>query len=232
MAKEEKGSSFLRAFKQGGSSRKFTIELSLAGLVTLSVAVVLGLIWVFILGVLLGRGYKPEKAVPEITKVLPGGESQVAEAPRPEVLKPEDLEFHNRVRQDPPSALPPQPEPKPLPLPAQQPTPATPAQPAVQQPGPTVTPKPTQPEAASGPRYKYVYQVASFKESDRAQALKKQITDQGLASSIETAEIKGTPWYRVLVNVTGTQAEAQAAEEALVKSGLPKPMLRRKTALQ
>lgn len=77
--------------------RKFSIEMTMSGVVSLAVVVLLGMCWVFILGILLGRGYRPEKAVPQLEHMLPTTEpSQLPdETPNaePKVLKPEDLTF-------------------------------------------------------------------------------------------------------------------------------------------
>ena len=57
--------------------RTFTFQLSGAGLASVVVVGALCLVWVFILGVLVGRGYKPEAAVPELAQMMPS-----APAPR------------------------------------------------------------------------------------------------------------------------------------------------------
>ena len=91
-----------RERKDEGEPRRFTFSLSTAGLVSLSVVAVAALAWVFILGVLVGRGYKPEQAVPQLAEIMPRPD---AEAPAPKgddrVLRPEELEFFDAVKKQP-----------------------------------------------------------------------------------------------------------------------------------
>ena len=51
--------------------RKFSFEFTGPGLISVVVVGVLGIVWVFILGVLVGRGYKPENAVPQVAQIMP-----------------------------------------------------------------------------------------------------------------------------------------------------------------
>ena len=59
----------LNATRENGGPRKFTFEISMSGVVSVGIVVVLGMCWVFILGILVGRGYKPETAVPQIAQM-------------------------------------------------------------------------------------------------------------------------------------------------------------------
>ena len=75
----------------GKGGKRFTISLSLPGMVVAVAVLLFGLAWTFVIGVLVGRGYKPEAAVPEIAALMPGasgtGKGEV------QVLKPEDLQY-------------------------------------------------------------------------------------------------------------------------------------------
>lgn len=77
--------------------RKFSIELSMSGVVSVGIVVVLGMCWVFILGILVGRGYRPEAAVPQIAQMMPTTEAQLPDntttTSPPSVLKSEELQF-------------------------------------------------------------------------------------------------------------------------------------------
>lgn len=94
----------LNATRENGGPRKFTLEISMSGVVSVGIVVVLGMCWVFILGILVGRGYKPETAVPQIAQMMPTTEAKLpdgeAKAP-PSVLKPEDLQFMEDVHNQP-----------------------------------------------------------------------------------------------------------------------------------
>ena len=77
--------------------RKFSFELGLSGVISVGIVVVLGMCWVFILGILVGRGYRPESAVPQIAEMMPVTEARGPNAGEPaeppKVLKPEELQF-------------------------------------------------------------------------------------------------------------------------------------------
>ena len=94
----------INAARENGGPRKFTFEISMSGVVSVGIVVVLGMCWVFILGILVGRGYKPETAVPQIAQMMPTTEAKLpdgeAKAP-PSVLKPEDLQFMEDVHTQP-----------------------------------------------------------------------------------------------------------------------------------
>uniref|UniRef100_A0A7C4AGN3 SPOR domain-containing protein n=1 Tax=Fundidesulfovibrio putealis TaxID=270496 RepID=A0A7C4AGN3_9BACT len=80
--------------------RKFTFEFSGPGLVSVVVVAVLGIAWVFILGVLVGRGYKPEEAVPQVAQIMPAPApaAQAESKEPPTVLKPEQLDFQDTLQ--------------------------------------------------------------------------------------------------------------------------------------
>lgn len=86
--------------RENDGPRKFSFELTMSGIISLIVVAVLGVTWVFILGVLVGRGYKPENAVPELAQMMPTTESSApAESGEaPTVLKAEDLQFMENLQ--------------------------------------------------------------------------------------------------------------------------------------
>jgi len=84
---------------KNGAPRRYKLELSLTGALGLGTVLFLGLVWVFIFGVLVGRGYQPEKAVPELARLMPEGQSEPAAGP--EVIQPEELTFLNSLRDEP-----------------------------------------------------------------------------------------------------------------------------------
>ena len=51
--------------------RKLTFSLSLSACIGIAVTTVMGFVWVFIFGLLVGRGYQPEEAVPELKHIMP-----------------------------------------------------------------------------------------------------------------------------------------------------------------
>ncbi|WP_416112844.1 SPOR domain-containing protein [Solidesulfovibrio sp. C21] len=86
----------LSVTQERGGPRKFSFEMSMSGLISVGIVVVLGMCWVFILGILVGRGYRPEAAVPQIAQMMPTTETAQpggTAAEPPKVLKPEELQF-------------------------------------------------------------------------------------------------------------------------------------------
>ena len=76
--------------------RRFSFEISMSGVISVGIVVVLGMCWVFILGILVGRGYRPESAVPQIAQMMPTTDAttdNTTPAAAPTVLKPEELQF-------------------------------------------------------------------------------------------------------------------------------------------
>lgn len=88
---------------KNGKPRRYRLELSLTGLFGLGTILLLGLVWVFIFGVLVGRGYQPEEAVPELAKIMPEPERK-KEAN--DVIRPEELTFLDKLREDPVQEVP------------------------------------------------------------------------------------------------------------------------------
>jgi len=86
--------------REDGGPRRFTFELPMSGIISIVVVAVLGITWVFILGVLVGRGYKPENAVPELAQIMPTAEApaQPVQTEEPTVLKPEELQFMENLQ--------------------------------------------------------------------------------------------------------------------------------------
>lgn len=256
MADHESNRFTMRAYSREGNAdgkpRKFTLEASWGGLITLAMAFALCLVWVFIFGVLVGRGHKPERSGPEITKVLPGSGDKPVEIHEPQPLKPEDLKFHEALTQDNPAgeqakAQPEKPAEKPVERSAEKPveketakqakqeTPKAPppaAAPAVKQaPPPPPAPLPVANAPGADPRFRFVFQAASYNRREVAETTRQQIAAQGLSASLETADVRGTTWYRVLVTLDGTEKDAGTAMDRLAKAGVPKPLLRSKKAL-
>jgi cell division protein FtsN len=100
----------LRKEGSNNANKRFKLELSMSGLIGLSSVTLLGLIWVFIFGVLVGRGYQPERAVPKLAQIMPSPtpsvpQPQVAENKEEktskEVLKPEELQFYDKLKDSP-----------------------------------------------------------------------------------------------------------------------------------
>ena len=171
------------------SNRKYTISLSFSGLITSGIITIIAIGWIFAFGVIVGRGYNPEKKMPELARLLPPPEGQDAPKEAKGILKPEELTFMTDLKQTQPAAA--------------------------------ATPKP---EAASADKAKYdfVFQAVAYKSKDSADKLRERMEGEGLRTRMTIEkDNKGRPkWFRVQVLVRGTDADASAAKQVLVKMGL------------
>ena len=187
------------------SGRKYTFSLSFSGLITSGIIAIIAIGWIFAFGVIVGRGYNPEKKMPELARLLPPPEG-AEEAPKEAkgILKPEELTFMTDLKQAQPAAAGAKGEkaPKAVPVPA-----APSAQPA---------------STPAEPKYDFVFQAVAYKNKESADKLRERMEKEGLRSkmSIEK-DSKGRPkWFRVQVLVRGTDADAAATKQSLAKLGL------------
>lgn len=89
----------------GKGGKRYSFSLSLPGMMVAVAVLLFGLAWTFVVGVLVGRGYKPESAVPEIAALMPGANASRGEA---QTLKSEDLQYPDdltRMPAAPPASL-------------------------------------------------------------------------------------------------------------------------------
>ncbi len=91
-----------------GGKRTFALQLSLTRTVVLGLVLLMGMTWVFIFGVLVGRGYRPEQDMPELAKLMPDSKAANVtaqappESPRgPAVMEAEELQFPGELKDKP-----------------------------------------------------------------------------------------------------------------------------------
>lgn len=228
--------------RQSRPGRTWDFSLTLPGMISAVGAGVLALTFFFVMGILIGRGYRPEADVPRLGQIMPRTEhGQLAEdQPPPTVLQAEELEYPERLRAAPDKImdiLPTPPPPAAAPAPRPQPPAATQAQTApaattqtqaAQPPAPQ--PSAPQPAAQGEPVFDYIYQVASFRQRDMAQALADKLGAAGLRAGVESGDVNGTTWHRVQVFHHGTAASTETMRATLAKFNIDKPLLRKKTA--
>lgn len=184
--------------------------------------------WAFILGILVGRGYKPESVIPELSKIVPPlGKGQSASVPL-RLLLPEELRFFETLQEKIAPSMPASP-------PRQEASQAVPPPPA---PKPQSTQEFTPPPlpqsvetAPAEPQFEFVYQVASFQTDAQARALQQRIVGVGGTTSVEVSVQNGRPWYRVLVSLRGSVADAEQLKNRLQTHGVTTPFLRAKKSL-
>lgn len=226
-------------------SSGFTFKLGLSGFLSLAVLVVIGMAWSFILGVIVGRGHQPEKMAMEMAqKVLPADFPLLTEK-NEAVLKGEELEFFDKLKQGPSSVpLAQTTTAKPAETPKVQNAtaaksqnatvvkgPLTPVQAALQ----SLTQNPATPpgtvQAGKEEVFVFNYQVAALVSMEQAQTFLKKLDPTGVKTSVVTATHEGKTWYRVYVHHQGTVDSAAVLKEKLKGSGINSILLRSRTPL-
>lgn len=228
-----------------GSRKRWKFEFGPAGMIGLCGVMLLVMAWAFILGILVGRGYKPESVLAELGQMVPVTGKDPAKTP-PGPLLPEELRFFETLqekispilpavapdRKETTAASPPPTKPQPaLTAPAQTTSGAGPTgekQPEAARPhAPTVS-IPAEPGQGQSqePLFDYVYQIASFQNEAQARAMQQRVNALGHASSVEVSMVNGEKWYRVLVSLRGTTKDAAQMKQQLQKLGVERPFIR------
>ncbi len=221
-------------------TKKFVFQLGLSGFLSLGVLIVIGMAWSFILGVIVGRGYQPEKMALEAAQQILPEDFPLLTEKNEEVLKAEELEFFDKLKQDPAQSAAPESKPapaKPAPEPAKtqdaatakkqdllKPTTAKPAE----KPAPAV---PADLTASKEEVFVFNYQVAALASMEQAQTILKQIAPGGFKTSVVTATHEGKTWYRVYVHHQGTVDSAKTLKDKLKVNGINSILLRSRTPL-
>ncbi len=221
---EQKKRYTLRMPKIPGEQKTWTFTLSMPGMVTAVGSAMVVLTLFFILGLLVGRGYRPEQQVPQLAEIMPKQEhgALVNNATEPKVLTAQDLTY--------PETLAKKPE-QPMRLEetvaAKQP-PSPVKKPAQKLKKPAPAPKAAQPH--SGDKiYDYVYQAASFRKRGMAEDLRGKLAGAGLNAAIQEAETGKGTWYRVVINHRGTPQSTGQMKAVLNRFGIGKPLMKKKT---
>ena len=216
--------------KLNAVKKKFDFSLSLPGMISAVGAGVLALTFFFVMGILIGRGYRPEADVPPLGQIMPDRtHGQMAEAqPAPGVLTSEELDYQDRLKASPQQIMDDQTQ-APIPAPVAKPEPAVKPEPVVKA-EPVAKPKPDSTPVDTGEEvFDYVYQVASFKKIEMAKDLGKKLEAAGLRVSIEDGQAKGSTWHRLRVLHHGTPSSTNEMKAVLAKYGIDKPLLKKKT---
>lgn len=206
--------------------RSYTLRLTFSALITAVIVLIIAVGWSFVLGVMVGRGYNPEKKVPQLATLLPSEQTpktareHVGDAlPKAEVMKPEDLSYANTLRAKPgQTSVPVKPKnmqnaTAPVSTPPVATAPAhTPADPAA----------PAQPKE---PLFDAVYQVATFKDADSVDRLRSRLEGKGLRTRMD----KDGKLLKVMVLVRGTNIRLEEVQQLMVEMNLGKPIQRSKT---
>lgn len=86
----------IRIKDPSASNRLYSFSLGFGGMAVLVTVLTLALCLFFVLGVLVGRGHRPETAVPVVAGIMPK-EPLATHGPAPEVLKAEELGYSEQL---------------------------------------------------------------------------------------------------------------------------------------
>ena len=240
--------------KEALDKRAYTLRLTFSSLVTAGIVLVIGFGWAFFMGVMVGRGQNPESKVPQLATLLPSDERAAQDGrekledtlPKAEVMKPEELRFATTLRGKPGQNTT---EPRPramqnatgatsmAPVVAPQPAAAA-AQPGAASPSPSLvqqnqaaqaaTPPAAQPKPAVEPMFDFVFQVATFKDTDSVDRLRARLEGKGLRSRMD----RDGKLLKVMVLLRGTTDTAEQVRQQMVDMGLGQPIQRSKTPVR
>jgi cell division septation protein DedD len=231
----------IRIKDPNSSGRQYNFNLTFGGMAVLLSALTLALTLFFILGVLVGRGHRPETAVPVVAGMMP---KEPMARPVQDVLKAEDLNYSEQLG------------PK-----HDGPAPARTIDKAEHKSGDKKPEKPAEKtEAKKDPkkdakadakkaekladkkaaekkpdpdtqRYDYAYQAATFPDADSAKAFLKRAKGMGLKGDIETGTTNGKAWHRVVIFFQGTPTDTRSLKEKLSTLGAQKLVMRSKAPI-
>jgi cell division protein FtsN len=202
--------------KKPPSKRTSRYKPDFARLINKSLIILVAMAWAFILGVLVGKGYRPENAVPELARIMP--DTQEVQPEQPVVLKAEELDYYDRLKK-----AKPQPRPQAKPQSQPQKAPAQKTVSHVQAQPPQNEEKPQSPQ-----RFTYIYQTAAFRSQADALRFQQQIIRLGIPAFIESTP---SGWHRVNVRFKGTPTETGNLKQRLKSLGVNKVILRSKKPL-
>lgn len=200
-------------------------KVSLVRAIMLGVFFVVLLMWVFFVGIVIGRGDNPENIVPELAAIMPSqnmtasmsnNDDSSNEASQDKIIQPENLEFMDNLKTKPtnddltstPLATNIPPKAKNVPT------------------KPTATEQQTQSQAqADVEEFDYVYQVGASRSKEGSEKLKKKLLDAGFRASILQIEKDGAALYRINVDFRGAPEETSSLSEDLKALGLERKIL-------
>ena len=219
------GSSWLSPFR-----KVFTLQLSLTSLLGVCLVALIGAGWIFAFGVIIGRGFEPEKKLPVLGRLMaPAAEAAPEQSDG--IIKPEELNFISELRTQPTVGTN---QPAPTPRPQE----TRPADPKKQDKPAQVAPATEAATLASNPearpqRYDFVLQVIAYKKSGQADTFREKLENAGLRTKLQVEKDKqGNPRvFHIQVLFKGTDAEADQVREILARHGVKAPMVASRKAI-
>lgn len=234
----------------GLGKRKYSLHVTLSAIITISIVLIVSVGAAFMMGIMVGRGQNPENKLPHLTALMPknpatskaGGENTTTDEslPKAEIIRPEDLNYASTLKGKPGQPVE-TPKPKNMqnateaiftPLPMHNATAQISqgsAANTADTDGIVVQPKAEKAtKIETAPQFDYIFQVATFKESDSVDKLRARLEGEGLRSRME----KDGTLLKVLVLVRGTAERAEEVKQRMHALGLGAPIQRGKTAVK
>lgn len=212
------------ARKSKGRNKVFRFELSRLALAGWCFALLVALLWMFVLGVFVGKGITPANInLAEIKKrmidqgVWPGSEKTVQEEGSPRTTNTKkkiplkDLEFYEKLAQKKKERLEES-------TPEKTSTKDEPAAAAEAQPKPPAQPTTEVSKEEKPPKGSFTVQLASFKDPNSAKKFAARFQDLQPKATVRTVDLPGKGrWYRVQVGQLSSRDEATALADRLTK---------------
>ncbi len=202
--------------KASGNARKgrkqFSLHFGWSGLFSAFLLALIVLVWAFILGVLVGRGYQPESFWPALSGILPQQqEAHENNEEMPQIMDAEELEFMESLT-------------------GQESSQEYPRREIFSDEEGEEIPDP---ESAQLPDEEIVYhfQVAALQSRERAQEVVRNLQLEGLKADSRTVERDGVTWHRVVVRFTARPGQEERIKRKLEDYGAGEPFLREKARL-
>lgn len=243
----------------GAGPRGITVRLTFLRILILLAVLVMLLIWVFFIGVLVGRGEKPEDNLPEIARIMPSekgmalnGTEEASDVPaaepnsgpvKPKVLKAENLDFMDTLK-----TKPSQEDLTKAPLPTNIPAknkkkPENDKASVSKDKKKAESDKTALKDKANKDKktedkkivptdakvFDYVYQVAASKDAAASEKLKDKISALGLNASVQKDSKGDSALYRIQVAFRGSPDDTNAMKEKLKTVGINSVIMRSKT---
>lgn len=226
------------AKKKPPGKRSYTLNLGFSMLMTMLIVTILGACWIFMLGVMVGRGYNPDAKIAEVVPgIAPGSRLPAAPEPATTALRPEELDFIPALRNKPRLSVQHN-----AGLPVNSPGAGNrtaplstlPNPPEIQTAGATgqiaAPPSPPPPAAPKAELYDYVYQTATFNDPEQADKLREKLEGVGVRTRLEKTPAKsGKILYKVQALLRGNEEDNKDLLASLERFRLGPPLLRSKT---
>lgn len=224
--------------KDNKSERIFTVSLRPPALIAAIVLLIGGLIWTFVLGIMVGRGYMADQLeaannsdgnqTSQTTSADSAAEAkeQLDKIINDELIRKQDLDYDATLRA--------QAQPQQNTTTPAETAPRSAAPPANHAPlNPALITSQTGPAAniANGSIYSFVFQAASFSKENQAQELSRKFSKDGIDNMVEEAVLNNATWYRVIVLYQGTEGGAEELKTKVNSAYKINIMLRKKSIL-